>query len=58
MVVLDAVNKQARYSLYISRLKASKSEANQVNSRQKSKSKVQMMFSDVTMQKATYAWRL
>ena len=55
MVVLDAVNKQARYSLYISRLKASKSEANQVNSRQKSKSKVQMMFSDVTMQKATYA---
>ena len=52
---MDAVNKQAKYSLTILRLKASKYAVNEINRGQKDKSKVQIMFLEVNMHLGTYA---
>ena len=58
MAVLDAVNKQGRYSLCIWCLKDSKEAINKVNSGQKAKNKVRMMNFEVKMKEAMYAMSL
>ena len=56
MAFLDAVNKWIRYNVCVYQLKALKQVVNEVNSGQKANSKVRMMFFEVEIQQAIYAW--